>query len=223
MRRLLLAALMAVALLAVNVAAASAAPSDPFQWKSFITGIPGSFGFPEQTKLAVNHETGDILILEGSLVRQLGPKGEPVNFAFTGTNTIPLEFGGESVFVDNSGGATQGYIWVFAVGFPGGETVEAFKPKGEGFGFKQPLNEGTAEFINGGALDPQGRFWLFNGGYGSLENQASQIAPNGTIVGTPKKLEPGPKEAFNPLPLRRTRQLVRAGRKRNLRKVQRQR
>jgi hypothetical protein len=192
MRRLVLLAVLALTALVANVASASAAPSDPFQWKSFIEGVPAA------TRIAVNHETGDLLILEGGLVRQLAPNGEPVNFASTGNNELNLGFGADSIYVDNSGGPRQGYIWAFALNFPGGETLEAFKPNGEGFGAKQPLNEGTAGFLAGGALDPQGRFWIFYGEYGSLEVSAIQMEPNGTTVGAPKPLKPFPTAGDSP-------------------------
>src|ERR1700712_5503805 len=98
MRRVVVIAVLALTALAANVGSASAAPSDPFQWKSFVQGAPGA------SRIAVNHETGDLLVLEGSLVRQFGPNGEPVNFAFTGSNELNTGFGADSIFVDNSGG-----------------------------------------------------------------------------------------------------------------------
>jgi hypothetical protein len=187
MRRLLLPILLGLVALVANVASASGAPTDPFQWKSFVAGVPNA------SRLADNHATGNVLILEGSTIRQLDENGQPANFAATGTNTLSLGLGADQIFVDNSGGPTQGYIYATELHCCGGEQYEVFTPGGVSFGLKYPLEEGTVNaFVEAGALAPDGQFWVFYGG-----TTARPLAPDGTALGPPQALAPPP-EGWSP-------------------------
>ena len=196
MRRALLLAVLALTAILANVASASAAPTDPFQWKSFTEGIGAPFSYV--SRLAVNHASGNVLILENGTIRQLGPAGEPVNFSFTGTNTLTTTFGPDQIYVDNGGGATQGYIYVTNFHCCS-EAFQAFKPNGEGFEPKQPAQEEkVGGFIGGGAVDNLGRFWVFYGPYGENKFNAQQLSPQGIPVGAPITVNPSPEAGAFP-------------------------
>lgn len=196
MRRVLFAAVIALTALVANVAAASAAPTDPFQWKSSTSGSGNpSFG---ATRVVVNHATGNVLVLETSWfepakVSQFGPAGEPVAFPATGTNSITPSFSPERIYIDNSGGPRQGYIYLTSFQGNGLETFEAFKPNGETLGQKHPWGEEVVEgFVRGGAVDPEGNFWVFYSGWGGTSFTAQRLTPENVKVGLPIVLTESP-------------------------------
>lgn len=198
MRRAVLLAVVAITALLANVNAASAAPSDPFQWKTSIEGIGNPFS--GVSRMVVNYDSGNILILEGGIVRQLGPGGEPVNFPATGTNILTPSFGPDRIYVDNSGGARQGYIYLTSFHGDGQETFEVFKPDGEGgLGQHHPWGEEVVEgFVRGGAVDPQGNFWVFFGEWEGSNFKAQRMSPEGAKVGAPVVLSQSPTAGVDP-------------------------
>jgi len=202
MRRVMLLAVIALMALVANVASASAASTDPFQWKSSTDGIGEPFN--GVTRAVDNHASGNVLILENSFfvpatIYQLGPDGEPVDFPATGTNRITVSFNPDRIYIDNSGGARQGYIYVTSFHGDGQETFEAFKPNGEGLGQKHPWAEEVVEgFVRGGAVDPEGNFWVFYSGWEGTEFIAQRLTPENVKVGSPIELPQSPTAGVDP-------------------------
>src|SRR4051812_48531559 len=116
MRRLHLLALIALTAVGVlgSVSGARAAQGDPLQYRySFDgSGIPGGIDNPES--LAVNHATGTILIYQHGQINQYDSEGHPVAFAALGSPTLPVGIDPAVLAIDNSGGPTQGNIYVFS-------------------------------------------------------------------------------------------------------------
>ena len=83
-----------------------------------------------------NRATGNLLVFESGRIDQFDPNGNPVDFAATGSPSLQVG-GGEFVTVDDSGGPTQGNIYVFTSTFAtnglysGLEQFWAFGPAGE--------------------------------------------------------------------------------------------
>jgi hypothetical protein len=150
----------------------------------------GTFGganepsFTDAQGMAVDPDTGDLLVIdagnrepeEGTLSRW-NPDGTPSDFSALGTNVIEdLSFRfpeGGQVAVDNSGGPTDGNIYVTNRVSPA--EVRIFDKDGNSLGqlteFKQgPAAEGPSTpfggFICGVAVDPDGNVYLseFSGG-----------------------------------------------------------
>ena len=108
MRRLHVLALIALSAVGVlgSVGSAGAAPGDPFQYKY-------SFGIAAAPKqVAVNHQTGNILTFRDGLIYQYDPNGNPVDFPALGSSTISVETSSAALTIDNTGGSTQGSIYL---------------------------------------------------------------------------------------------------------------
>jgi hypothetical protein len=192
MRRVILLAVVALTAAVANVASASAAPTDPFQWKTSIEGFGNQFN--GVSRMAINQATGNLLILESGVVYQFSPTGEPVNFPATGTNAVTPPFGPDRIYVDNSGGARQGYIYLTNFHGGGQEMFEAFKPNGEGLGTHMPWNESVVpEFVYGASVDPDGNFWIFEGNPDTPQYKAQKMSPEGTTIGSAIALPQAPR------------------------------
>jgi len=130
LRTLLLLALTGLLALA-GVGTAAAAPTDPFQYKfTFDTAAAG--GFEGGNYFVTNHQTGNVLVFERGRIVQFGSDGNPVNFSGLGEPSF-VPGGGNLLLVDNSGGATQGNIYMLSsTGCcgSGGEQYFAFGPDG---------------------------------------------------------------------------------------------
>lgn len=187
MRRLLILAFVLTGLLA-TAGGASAAPSDSFKFKSFLdaSGISGGIESPSQ--IAVNDETGNILVFERGRIDQFDSEGNPVDFAATGSPTIDVG-GGQApmLLVDNSGTATQGNIYVIDVYGccnNGGERFWSYGPDGEPLGTNPHEEVGTTLFgIEGGWIAPDGQLWLIGFDYSSGAPGALPVAPTGPAAG----------------------------------------
>jgi hypothetical protein len=184
MRRPVLLCLLAITALVANVAAASAAPGDPFQWKSFFdtSAIPGGVEAPNT--IAVNHETGNVLMLEHGRIDQFDAEGKPVNFPATGSPILEPG-GGQVLLVDNSGTATQGNIYVIDTNGccgNGGERFWTYDEEGFPIGTNpHPASEQFAPV--GGVVFPNGQFWMFGIEYSQYVIEAQQFAPDGSKIG----------------------------------------
>ena len=177
MRRLsILALVFATALVAA--ASASAAPSDSFQYKSSF----GEGALSNPTSIAVNEETGNVLVLDSGTVRQYSATGEPVNFTGTGEPVISGVPGGGEVVVDNTGGPTQGNFYVI-----GGDQFVywAYNPDGTplaGQGTFVPAEYpdfGRFGYLCGGTVAANGNLWLGFAYEGSLK----EVTPTGEPTG----------------------------------------
>src|SRR4051794_29745365 len=117
MRRLYAVALIALSAVGVlsSVSSAGAAPGDPWVYK---------FTFAEKDTfvrynvIEVNHATGNVLVAASGSnfwergIYQFDSSGNPVKFAATGTYELPVSGDLTRLIVDNSGGPTQGNIYV---------------------------------------------------------------------------------------------------------------
>jgi len=157
---------LAVATCLVGAVGASAAPSDPWVHKSTfdLSGLPG--GLENPSAIAVNYATGNVLLLEAKRNRidQFDSNGNPVNFSGTGEPTLELSEGqAQTVAVDNSGGPSQGTIYVAEVeegSSFGGQHLWTFGSDGLAVGTNpHPF----PERVHGAALAPDGTFWIFGG------------------------------------------------------------
>lgn len=182
---LLLALMTLVALAAAGTA--TAAPGDPFQYKfSFDTAAAG--GVENPTNIAVNHETGNVLVFERGRIVQFGPDGEPVNFSGLGEPSF-YPGGGNVMIVDNSGGPTQGNIYVLdTVGFGfGGFGYWAFGPDGQPLASNPiQVDDGSwTRIIQAGAVGPDGKLWLILWNFvGDGSYQAQAVTPTGADIGS---------------------------------------
>jgi hypothetical protein len=187
LRVVLLLALTSLFCLAA-IGTATAAPGDPFQFKfSFETAAVG--GIENPTNIAVNHETGNVLVFERGRIVQFGPGGKPANFSGLGEPSFSPG-GGDVMIVDNSGGPTQGNIYVletFGFGF-GGFVYWAFGPDGK------PLASNPIQFDDGswtriiqaGAVGPDGKLWLISWNFAGDGNYYAQaVTPTGADIGSP--------------------------------------
>jgi hypothetical protein len=176
---LALTAVTAIGLLA-SVSSAHAAQGDPWVYKGTLRNesTPGYFYY----QLRVNRATGDVLAVgSNGSINQYDSSGNPVEFPATGTNTLPAT---GSVIVDNSGGPTQGNIYVF-----GYDTYHAYNPDGSplgvgflGPGYYLPREEAFGatypEAACGLGVDPDGNLWL-----GSDAGYITEITLTGALTG----------------------------------------
>src|ERR1700755_517825 len=94
----------------MSAVSASAAPSDPFQYKGSVL-IPG---VENPSQIAVNEQTGNLLIYRNGTIGQFDPAGNPVEFSAVGSSLLSAGDGGnDRLLVDNTGGPTQGNIYLF--------------------------------------------------------------------------------------------------------------
>jgi hypothetical protein len=185
MRRLLILALVALGALAA-ASPAGAAPTDPFQFKHFFdtSGISG--GVEGATQMAVNHETGNVLVLERGRIDQFDAEGNPVDFSGTGSPTIE-NVGGQYLLIDNTGTATQGNIYVIDVqgccGFAG-ERFWSYGPDGEPLGTNPHEEIGTSIMgFQGAWVAPDGQLWMIGFDWSTLSPHVMPVQPDGPPAG----------------------------------------
>jgi hypothetical protein len=143
-------------------AAASALKTHIFL-ETFGSAEQPSFSEPEG--LAVDQSSGDLLVIEKGTgaVSRWKPNGEPDEFSALGSNKIEgegLSFGAPKevqIAVDNSGGATEGDIYVPQEGT---KVVDIFSSTGEQLGQLTESSEGAFAFPCGVAVDPSGNVYV---------------------------------------------------------------
>jgi hypothetical protein len=158
MRRLSILALVLLATL-VGAASASAAPSDSFQYKSSF----GAGTLSNPTSIAVNEQTGNVLVLDNGSIYQFDADGKPVDFSATGEPAIHGVPGAGEVVVDNTGGPTQGNFYAI-----GGDQFSywAYEADGTplpGGGVFTPAGYpefGKFGYLCGGTVASNGNLWL---------------------------------------------------------------
>ncbi len=150
-----------------------------------------SFGNPEG--MAVDQSNGDLLVIDAGAgtVSRYQADGTPDDFSALGTNVIDgsetpegsLSFGGSGevqVAIDNSGGATDGNIYVPQAG---AKVVDIFASTGEYVGQLTESSEGVFAEPCGVAVDPAGSVFVndFSGAIHKYEPGANppENADNG--------------------------------------------
>jgi hypothetical protein len=188
-RRALLTGLFALVLLAMLIPGSAEAAKTRLFVEPF--GSAAEPTFSSATSLAVDQSNGDLLVLDTSAatVRRFNPDGTPASFSALGTNVIDgqgpgdgtpdggLFFGGAEevqIAVDNSGGATDGNIYVTDA--PHG-AIDVFASDGH---FLSQLTESSAGGLGescGVAVDPEGN--VFVSTFGEPEGVIHKFEPSG--------------------------------------------
>lgn len=175
-----------------GVGTASAAPTDPFQYK-FTFDSAEAGGIENPTNVAVNNQTGNLLVFERGRIVQFGPDGNPANFSGLGQPSFSPG-GGNVMLVDNSGTVSQGNIYLLDTsGFCcGGLVYWAFGPDGN------PLSANPIEFddgnghrlIQGAGVGPDGKLWMIYWDWAGNGNfYAQAVTPTGADIGSPVQVE----------------------------------
>jgi hypothetical protein len=169
-------AVIGLACLGMALAAAPAGATTIFVHpfvKSFdATGSKSAEGetgpFSNVDHIAIDQVTGNVYVLDLTLgtLDKFDSQGNPVAFSAlgAGVNSIRVEgLGAEaSVAVNNSGGGSQGVIYVAG----GNQPAHAFAPSGTELAGNFPLTP-TGETC-GAATDPEGNFWWATYGIGAI-------------------------------------------------------
>jgi hypothetical protein len=185
---LLLAAFCAALGGAALAGPAAAAPSDSFIYKSSFDGSSTPDGSFTPGQLAVNYATGNILLYDSSDgdIEQVDPSGKPVNFSGLGSPSIPLGivenfFSKVRVIVDNTGGATQGNIYVMQ----GANALYGFGPNGKSLSANYPIADPFG-YSCGAALSPNGNIWILSRNFGfpsaAVEYSPAGVAPGKEVI-----------------------------------------
>jgi hypothetical protein len=145
----------------------------------------GSANEPTFTKpvgLAVDQSTGDLLVLDnaaGTLSRW-NPDGTPAVFSSLASNVIPgltIASASESqVAIDNSGGATDGNIYVTK----SSGAIIMFSKTGAALGELKESSEGAFGEICGVAVGPEGAVYVGEYGEGA-GGEIHKFAPSGSV------------------------------------------
>jgi hypothetical protein len=167
-----------VAVLGLLLALGLSIPSSASALEHPFLGAFGAADAPSFTKaegLAVDQSTGDLLVIDAGAdtVSRWNADGTPADFPALGINVIDgsetpareLFFGGPGevqIAVDNSGGATDGNIYVPQI-VPGSETpnvVDVFAEDGSYLGQLTESSEGKFNEPCGVAVDPDGNVYV---------------------------------------------------------------
>jgi hypothetical protein len=131
--------------------------------------------FSEPRSIAIDQSTDDVLVADAGTgtISGWGPDGEPAEFSALGSNEIDgsetpegeLVFGGPGetqIAVDNSGGATDGDIYVPQANAGPEEKglVDIFSPTGEFLGQLTESSEGELAEPCGVTVDPSGNVYV---------------------------------------------------------------
>jgi len=194
----------------IGAVSANAAPTDPFQYQYSFGGpqlaeadrnfFGGYFSPPPQeseienpSSIAVNHVTGNVLVFQHGEIDQFDAEGHRANFAALGSPTLPVG-AGRQIFVDNTGGASQGNIYVVDPSGCCGQGAEefwSFAEDGSPIGTNPHSTWGTMEvLIRALGVRPDGNLTLlgFDGPTG--EYFSSALDPAGLPVGPRKPFAP---------------------------------
>lgn len=149
---------------------------------------PGGEFTGQIDKLAINQASGNVYVIDKNLqtVSQFDSAGNPVPFtdpSQSGNTAIPISgLGGDAdIGIDNSGGPSQGNIYVAGEGGP----VHAFTSTGLELGGNWPVSAvpGQGNFHDncGLAVDNSGNVWV--GEYGGEGQGISEFNPAGEYTG----------------------------------------
>jgi hypothetical protein len=188
---------LAVATCLIGAVGASAAPTDPFQYKySFGEGINTTFG-----SIFVNHQTGNVLVKGGDgYIHQFDADGNPVDFSATGSPELSAS---GRIAIADGGGPTQGNIYVFDGTLvhsyrADGSLIGEFQPQTKGI-FKEPLEVPLS--LQAMFVDPDGTLWLvgFEFIFGTIEYVA--VTPELVPIGPRSFVEQPPRvsSSFSPV------------------------
>jgi len=174
---------LAMASCMVGAVSASAAPTDPFFPAGSFDGSQTPEGSFQAGSLAVNYETGNIILFDQahSSIVQLDPAGHPVNFSGLGSPVIPVASPG-TLTVDNSGGPTQGRIYLASNGEIFGFGADG-KPLGAKFPLGRPDDEGLGAGLCQVAVAADGHFWAIEGNFAFLTFYVREYESDGTPIG----------------------------------------
>ncbi len=164
MRIIALVALAAVGVLA-SIGQAQAGSTDSWVYRSTIAEDLGT----NPGAILVNSQTGNLLVMGGdNTLHQLSSSGNPVNFAATGTPTIPIS---GQIAIANGGGATQGNFYVFD-----GHYVHSYHPDGSPIGESKMIGKEMGP----GVYDPAAE-GLFADECCEIKNGGLFVAPDGVL------------------------------------------
>ncbi len=146
-----------------------------------VTDRPLLFKFQTGQKtagdIAVDYQTGAVYTLSNETgatgILKFHPDGTPWNFSATGTNRLPTEpstSDQSAIAVDNSGGATQGRIYVPES--DQGNFVSVHDSGGNLLGSYRPVKNATTIDL---AVDAQGHLWVFTRGDKTATELSSAI------------------------------------------------
>jgi hypothetical protein len=158
----------------VGAVSAGAAPGDPFQYESSFA-LPDAVQSPSQ--MAVNHQTGNVLVASQGRVAQFDPSGNPLDFSATGSSIIEIGSDGQFL-IDNSGGPNQGNFYVVGP-LPtfGAEQFYSYDANGN------PIGENPHQTGNYGifsmSVAPGGQLWVFGFDYGPFAPAVLPVTPTG--------------------------------------------
>lgn len=190
MRQLKIVALIAlgVAGLLASVSSASAAPTDPWVYKSTFSEEFGA----DITQMEVNYATGNVLVAANDgYLYQFDASGNPAVFAATGTTKLFIGTEGTNTHyfsIDNSGGPTQGNIYVIvSPNMPGSALPGYFAFRADGSRFGNGY-QGPGEFIP--ALEAIGEGFALCAVTPAPDGNLWVAVDNGNIVETTPTGEP---------------------------------
>jgi hypothetical protein len=179
-----LLAFLATAVLGLLLAAPASATEEHAFLEAFGSAAQPSFG--NDTGLAIDQSSGSLLVMDASngTVSRYNPDGTPANFSALGTNVIDgtgagdetpqngLSFGGANeaqIAVDNSGGATDGNIYVTQAG---AQLVDVFASSGAYLGQLTAYGATPFGYPCGVAVDSSGAVYV-----GDYYNGVHKFAP----------------------------------------------
>jgi hypothetical protein len=162
---------------------ASAAPSDPFQYKLSFP-LPG---VENPSQIAVNEQTGNLLVYSNGTIGQFDPAGNPVDFPAIGTPTISTGVPEMTMTVDNTGGPTQGNIYLFnprASGGFGDENLWSYAADGSPLGGTTPHNllAGGGTLAHALGILPDGTVLIVGLDLGPLTTRVNRVDPIGQLL-----------------------------------------
>lgn len=185
-RSVLAAACASLALLLLAAAIASATPT----LSSSFDGSATPAGAITPTWLSVDESTGDVYVIDSAsdVVDRFSATGTYLG-QMRGSDTTSGSFGfdasGDDIAVDNSGGTTQGYVYVVGEQNPIGGRISAFDAAGR---FRWQLATPFPANMCGVAVDPAGHLWTTDSNTGA--QQRSTV--DGSPIGSPQQADVTP-------------------------------
>jgi hypothetical protein len=173
MRRLVIVVALLATCLCGTAATAHAAPGDPWVYKYSFSGETLASPLVAPESVVVNHQTGNVLVLDRGTIDQFDAEGNPVDFAGLGSPQLTVGANG-FLAINNSGGPAQGAFYLFGI-----DAAYAFNADGT------PLGElGISISLAGGGVGPDGGVWLI-GTEGEAVKTTPALAPTGQEFSLP--------------------------------------